>query len=413
MLIRSLKIASLLIVLILISGCQTGADLPVATQTMTVIPNPIASSTATPTNFPTESATTTSTATMAAPPTPWSTATAGPTAVGGSEQIMFSIAMRKGESYQYLGVYNYNRLLSHVDTIFTKGYNLQNVSPDGRWILVNLGSNLFLAGRYGSNPVQLSKYFYNQSVSSAVWSEDGQQIWWIEDEVTSKRVMQANFLGEDIQLAAQELQDQTAQLLQVQDDTIFAWLKGSCNSGNLCQGEVWLRNDRSPGLTNWGKVSNPTFDLNLSKLAFSTQVEAGAALAIKTDSNQAEAILVDMEGNIPVDYAWSPDGNTLIAIDQVRSDYSGKNFGNNVLLLTSPDWKPEIIAQLAGMNARSTWSPDGKWAVFSSTLAADDVYHLQLSILDVAGKNIQELNLPMNTISTDYIFIPRIFWLPG
>ncbi len=409
--IRSLKSICALIGLILISSCQAGDVLPTATMLSTA--GSMAVATKLPAQTPTDMPTGTATATSFPSPTPWPTATAGPTPVGGSEEIMFTIARRMGESYQYLGVYNFNRLLSHVDTIFAEGYNLQAVSPDGRWILVNQGSRLFLAGRYGSYPVTLSEYFYEQSLTPALWSEDGQQIWWIENKAGKLSVMYSTFYGDDIRLAAPELQEQTVQLLQVENERAFAWLKGSCNSGSLCQGEVWLKNDQSAAVSSWGQTSNPIFDQTLTRLAFSTQVDSGAALTIKTDSNPTEGILVDMEGNIPVDYAWSPDGNTLIAIDQIRSDYSGKNLGNNILYMTAPDWKAEIIPGLAGINARLTWSLDGKWVLFSSTLAGEDGYHLQLALFDLATKKVQVLNLPFDTLSSDYIFIPQIFWLPG
>jgi len=80
--------------------------------------------------------------------------------------------------------------------------------------------------------------------------------------------------------------------------------------------------------------------------------------------------------------------------------------------LQAPHWKPVLITELEGISARLTWSPDGNWILFSSTLSNDQGYQVQMALIDPLAKKVEMLALPMVTTSDDYIFIPRLFWLP-
>ena len=323
---------------------------------------------------------------------------------------MFSLLLRKGESYQSQGVYYINFFLQHIDQIFGEGYHLQAISPDGRWILVNRGAGLFLAGLFGSNPQQLSSDFYDQSLSPAIWSDDGSQILWLENVSGNPRVMQSDFLGREIAIGAEELQDQTVELLWADDDDQFGWLQGTCNSGSLCRGEV--RSSAGDGLvfSSQGERTNPVFNSVRSRLAFTNQVADGARLTIQ-DVKKGQLSAVELDGDIPIDYAWSADGRTLAVIAQVRSVYSGHNLGNRLLFLEGPDWKPVVVAEFEGASAHLTWSPDGKRILISSTIAADEGYRIQLMVLEAATKKLEKVDFPMETLSADYIFIPRLFWV--
>ncbi|OJX40772.1 MAG: hypothetical protein BGO78_10590 [Chloroflexi bacterium 44-23] len=394
-----------LALILLLAACQSQPSptiIPVAIDTQTAL-----SPTLTATVLPSE----TLQATEIPLPTAWPTATAGPTPMGGSEQIMFSIALRKGESYQYQGVYHFNLLNQQINTIFGEGYAIQMLSPDGNWILANQGSKLFLAGRYGSSPIQLSNAFYQHSLSPAIWNTDGSQIFWIENASGSMRVIEAEFSGREVKQAADFLQDQSVELLWADDQQQFAWLQGTCNSGSLCRGEVLVNGAAAGGYSDLGEAANPVFDRSHTRLAFTNQHQESPALGIQNGAN-TPVHWVDLDGDIPVDYSWSPDGNRLALLGQIRSDYSGRNFGNQVLILQAPHWKPVLITELEGISARLTWSPDGNWILFSSTLSNDQGYQVQMALIDPLAKKVEMLALPMVTTSDDYIFIPRLFWLP-
>ncbi len=343
-------------------------------------------------------------------PSPWPTPTAGPTPAGGSEQIMFSIALRKGESYQSQGVFYYNFFLKHVDQIFDEGYSLQATSPDGRWILVNRGAGLFLAGFFGSNPQQLSSDFYDQSLSPAIWSDDGSQIYWVENVNGNTRVMQSDFLGREIALSTGELQEQTVELLWADREGQFGWLQGTCNAGSLCRGVVRTSDENVQAYSSLDGIANPIFNSSHSLLAFTKQASEGVILGIK-DSMNGKSSEVFLDGDIPVDYTWSVDGQSLAVIAQIRSEYSGHNLGNHLLILEGPDWKPAIVAEFEGASAHLIWSPDGKQIFLSSTIAADDGYRIQLMIFEPATKKLEIVDIPMETLSAAYVFVPRLFWV--
>jgi hypothetical protein len=123
-----------------------------------------------------------------------------------------------------------------------------------------------------------------------------------------------------------------------------------------------------------------------------------------------EDVILDMDEDIPVDYEWSPDGQTLVVLGQIRSDYSGRNYGNRLVAFHAPEWKPELLAEVGGLNARLTIDNDGQSVVISTTKPLEpEGYAVEVTVLNLADKSMRIVDLGVETKMVDYVFIPRIW----
>ncbi|HEX7598533.1 MAG TPA: hypothetical protein VF518_09990, partial [Polyangia bacterium] len=122
-------------------------------------------------------------------PTPTETPVAGvvtppvidPKAAGllTSGHALFGLAQRKGEGYEYLGVYAFDpnpKAAAPLQQVLGAGWNLQAVAPDGKSILVNRGSELWSLPLDGSAPQLLTQNLVQGLGSTAMWSPDGMGI---------------------------------------------------------------------------------------------------------------------------------------------------------------------------------------------------------------------------------------------
>jgi len=407
-------IALVLAMTIILTGCQNSAG--EVKQTSTNVAQPLINK-VTFTPFETNVENTpqsTETAVRLSPNLPaettWPVREPGVVTPAAGQELLFTLVKRVSESYQNMGVYRFNLKSGETVQILGEGFQLQATSPDGNWILSNQGMNLFVTQRDGSDPVLVSNVFSEQSSTPLIWLKDGSRVLWLEQVEDHKQLMTADPQTGTMVLAADIFQDQPALILSSPMLEKIAWVNGTCNSGNYCRGELFLSPLDGSKMTSWGAVTNPAMDTSLTQLAYIEQGEDDVLLIIRLGGSAMENLTLDMGGDIPVDYEWSLDGKTLIAIGQIRSDYSGRNYGNKIIAFRAPDWKPEILGELEGLNARMTFSADGKTVVVSATKPLEaGGYEVVVSILDLTDRKLRIVDLGMDTQMEEYIFIPKIW----
>lgn len=391
--------------MLILSACQPQPALPtIVPQTATSTPD-IA-----PTQAPQPSATELPTAT--ALPTEWPTATSGPTPNGGSEELIFSLEKRVNEGYQFEGVYLLKLLTRERTELYGAGYQLQDLSPDGRLILVNLGSELYLSDRYGGGRKLLSSSFYDMGTPAARWTEDGSMLLWIESAGDVTQVMRADSAGQDALPAEAVLQDHAVAIYASIDGEHILWAKGECSAFAICTQNFRVSALGSGETRELSNDQNPQPAWSGEWLAFLTQAETGFQLAVNSGINNDAPRLLDMGEDIAVDYEWSPDQNALLVLGQVRSDYSGKNFGNNLRLFSPPDWKAAILTSVDGINGRLDWSPDGQFFVVTTTEVNDSGYWIGMRLFNLTTGQLINFDDQLGLVSEDFLFVSRIFWVP-
>ncbi|PKO16324.1 MAG: hypothetical protein CVU39_08140 [Chloroflexi bacterium HGW-Chloroflexi-10] len=344
--------------------------------------------------------------------TPWPTPTQGLAPLGGSEEVLFSVEERSGEEYLAKGVYLLNQVSGQLTELFGEGYQLQALSPDGHWILVNQEANLYLAGRYGTQPVLLSETFFNMGTVAARWTNDSGTLLWIEQAETGTRLMSAAPLGENFHLAPEKFQGNPVALFSSPDIHNIVWAQGECTTFAVCSRDIWVGDLEADMLAHWETMYNPVPNAAGIRIAHLIQDAAGSHLTIGDGIVTSAQQILDLEDDIPADYAWLPDGKTLVALGLIRSDYTGKSFGNHVITFTGKDWSPEVLGEVSGLNARLSVSPDGKAIAVTATEADDSSYHLGLRVFKLAEKQLISFDEQINFSSANYLYVPQVIWVP-
>ncbi|HEX7552876.1 MAG TPA: hypothetical protein VF378_04940, partial [Geothrix sp.] len=89
-----------------------------------------------------------------------------------SGHALFGLAQRKGEGYEYLGVYAFDpdpKAADPLQPILGPGWNLQAVAPDGKAMLANRGSELWQIPLDGSAPQLITAQFYANTHATAAY----------------------------------------------------------------------------------------------------------------------------------------------------------------------------------------------------------------------------------------------------
>jgi hypothetical protein len=411
------KLFSLLVVSVLLTACAgnnavlnqpTAIEVPVLETAPTVTDTPTFTPTALPTEVPP-----TARPTARLSPTAWPTPTSGSTPIGGSEQIIFGLSTRQAENYQGAGVYLFNFSSEQLTQVFEAGYRLQSISPDGHWLLVNQDNQLFLTGLFGDGVVLLSdKLVVNPGVT-AMWTENGENILWIENEGAENYLVITDAMGEDPQASQAWLPHQPLMLFPSGNLEQVVWKAGICSDATFCGSGVWVSSLNQQNSQHFETISFPKFGSS----------ENGYVLALVQDQDQISLQVLsqpalesveplDIDDDYPTAFSFSDDGSRAAVLGQVRSDYSGKTFGNRLVLFSGADWKPQQLGTVDGLNGVLAWSPDDQHLVLMTTNVDEAGYRIELVRQNAASIANQVYTEQLAIKNEAFIFVSALKWVP-
>lgn len=174
---------------ILLSSCGTTAVEP--TETPTSIPD-TPTRTSTPTVIPTETPT----------PTPSSTPIPTATPFGGSEIALLGLQVCEEHMHPLLpckggGTLGYNLRSGKAELMGDGKYNVEDISPDGKSLLLSAESNLYVTDMEANEPLQVGNNFARSYGISAFWMQSS-QIAFIGKEGSQKYIYLVNPDGSDL-----------------------------------------------------------------------------------------------------------------------------------------------------------------------------------------------------------------------
>jgi hypothetical protein len=342
---------------------------------------------------------------------PTATPTEGPTPVGSSNRIVFGISERQGENYTYPGVYMLDPISGLTKQIFSTGVRFQGASPDGKYLLVSKGSALYRANVDGAFPLQLTNSLYAFGNTEAVWLPDGQ----IAVVLTLSNGNEIAILSADGTLTGTltALKAEPVEIYPTSDSGHVYWESGTCTSPGVCQpGDAWVTSLDGTVNQKLTGVTGPAFS-------------AGAARLVSEDSspkNQNNLVLASPDGSNPrsyplpgttlLDYAWSPQGDTLAAIVTMISGYSGKGSGNRNFLVDAKTLSVSEYAPSDLLNPKVVWSPDGSYLFWIGTMPTKSGFQIGGSLVNRSSKQITDLSGAIGQSSPDYLVVTNASWLP-
>ena len=342
---------------------------------------------------------------------PTVTPKAGATPIGGSNRIVFGLAKRQGEGYQYLGVYTLDPVGRLTRQIFGPGIRFQSASPDGKYLLVSEGSALYRTNADGANPIQLSKTFYDYGNTDATWLRD-EQVAAVETINGATKISIFSLDGVSIgELST--LITSPVEVFQSSFGNMLYWESGSCSAPGICQNErIWFTsldgnlNQALTGMT--GPAVAPDGSQIVSGV-ISTSSQNVLILASPDGTNWRS---VPLPGNLLIDYAWNPTADKVAATVALRSDYTGKVSGNRNFLLDPKTLAFSEFPPSSLLNPRVLWSPDGSSLLWIGTLPGTDGFKIGGSLVNLGSKQVTDISDAIGQSSQDYVTVTNASWLP-
>lgn len=410
------KLSALIFVAVLLAGCGGTAEMPDpiaigetatmeagATQTHAALQQPTSTFTPEPTQGPT----------LTPQPSPTSSPTPGPTPTGGAKWVAFSIVRRVLGAYESNGIYRMSADGSQLELIVEAGYTLLGVSPSGLRMLVSSGQSLYVMGTDGSNQRLLSEEYYNLGLNGAYWTSEEHKIVFVAGDGSNNAVFVGHPDTPDLVRISQDDLN-PIEVYPSMDAAGVIWSSGACYSQGDCDREalMWSSIDGSRHLTLPDDISSPQAASTGDRIVYTTLDDQGR-LRMETaamDGSQADAVFVF--GNHFMDYSWSPAAADLAIIVADRSDYSGILTGHRYYVVGMPEGDVKELPWTLGAKSNVAWSPDGLELLLSGTDQTDTGYLITLIVYDLLQEQQYTLQSWEEFSSTEYMFIPRIYWVP-
>ncbi|MDR3573405.1 MAG: hypothetical protein P4L50_06080 [Anaerolineaceae bacterium] len=351
--------------------------------------------------------------------------------------FVFGVDKKQAAGYQSQGVYSYDLAAGKLSRLVGAGFDLQAVAPDGSNMLINQGSQLYLANMDGSNQTLLDGHFAQDDGIGALWLADNKTIAVVSNRGGSNGIWLLASDGKTWTRLTPPGSSPIA-LYPSPDPKRVYWESGSCNAASICtrQGTFYTNLDGSQTSQVSG-VLRPSFTNDGSYFAYNYLTGQNvSSLAVASLDRQIDRQLPMSVDKLLVynllDYAWSPDGKSLSFLEAERSNYSGKWLGVRHYILSLPGLGIQEMQRLPGLNGRTLWSPDGKSLLQvvteqlpgagtvvppqqsgADSQASTGDYRLDFRLLDLASKKITALDDKIGLSGPDFLLVSNIFWVPG
>lgn len=321
-------------------------------------------------------------------------------AVAGSDLAYFGLAQLVDEKPEYLGVYRMD-LQSGVKTeLLGKGYNLQAISPDGSQLLVNKSSELYLSASDGSSPALLTSSFYDQGRQGGFWLPDGKALLFIAQQAGKTLLVYYPLDGSGWK-----------RLTPVEESPVELYFSPLSNQFYYQNSSGEIRSVARDGtLAGILKdVNKPAFSPDGLRLAYTIAKKGDKTSLVIATADRAVETPIENIGDHIIDYAWSPDGQSLSVLALVQSEYSGKWYDIRNLIITPADMGTKILPGISGLNSRTVWSTNGGSLLFSGTDEKDGTYFIKMNLYDLASGTMTNLDEKAGLKSDKFLMMTNIF----
>jgi hypothetical protein len=338
-----------------------------------------------------------------------------------SGHALIGLAQRKGEGYEYLGVYVLDPQKPEMEQLLGAGWRLQDVAPDGKSMLVSQGTDLWQAYFDGTTPLLLTNQLFAGIQTTAVYVKNS--VWAVAIIGTQASGPALYAVGRGGQprsfITSSSHQSEPVELFPSQDSSKVYWLAVNCNIPSCPPQMVkWAIPDDPQAISDLPGVTDPAVSSDGDSLAYTFLNEKERSVLAVTTLERAK-IWSPLPDGYAMDYAWSPSGRWLAALLLERSDYSGRPGALDPFLLNPADLTKVNLAPISGLSPRLAWSADGRYVLVAAThnfnvrnTDMDKGYRLDLYLVNVGSGQVSLLDGKISPASQEYLLATNLSWLP-
>jgi len=320
-----------------------------------------------------------------------------------SGYILMSAAVRGGETLTPQGIFIIDPATGTRTQIAPAGLSLQAVSPDGRQVLFNKGTSLYLQAVNATTPVLLTDRFYDEGSSAAVFLPDGLSAAFIAGENNGTMLVLYPLDGTGWKRLSPAGSNPMTVFPARENSRLF-WENGS-PAGVFISGLDGSSMEYLPGVSRAAFSSDGHWLAYEEKGADDKSLLTLASVDLKTKRPQENI------GSQILDFSWSTDGTRLSLLTLDRSDYSGQWLDVRNLVISTENMGTKILPATAGMNPRAVWSPDGSSLLLTGTQQGDNGYAVTLTVMDVTSGAVRDLSQSAGFSDERFVYTTQITWV--
>ncbi len=325
--------------------------------------------------------------------------------------IFFALMTSHDGQIASQGVYAYLYAPRQLVRVLPPGFDLQDVSRDGRRLLVNQGGNLYEVNRTDSSTRLLSSSFFFLGRQGAHWEADEQGVFFLDQN----RPIQTE-TGRAFHLFPSGRQGE------------YYLESGTCEAKDYCR-STGIYRLTGEGLRRLENFARPVFSSDGRKVAYLNPAAAtaenyyhiGYLLLEEPDRGVASrrVFYFPQEHGFMVypdvrAYAFSPDGNMLFVLLDAYSDYYENSLRLRNYAIDLRTGLLRAYGTLEGaagsLNPRLVWSPEGDRVLLALTEKSEGLYALHLYQVNLAGGEPLTVYQRDLFTSPDYFYITNLYW---
>ena len=327
--------------------------------------------------------------------------------------IFFGTAISHDGTVTTNGVFAYAYETRTLTQVLQAGFDLQDVSEDGQRLLVNHDQFLYEIHLTDGTANLITDTFYASGRQGAYWDRSDQNVIYLD----SSAPIQAD-TGQAIHLYNSG-----------RDGEIY-FESGACQSKDFCQSAGLYRLDQEQNLTRLANYKQPVFSPDGAQIAYLNPAAAvplnyfhiGYMLTeqVGASATTRKVLYFPEEHGFMYypevrDYVFSPQGNRLMIIYDVYSEYFEQSQALQAYLW---DLNTGILYNFgrlpgpsAGLNPRQVWSPDGTQVLyFLTTITEKNGFAISVFRSDLTtGEKLQKYAENI-LLSQDYLYLTNIYW---
>lgn len=309
------------------------------------------------------------------------------------------------------GVYAYLYSERQLLQVLPAGFDLQDVSQDGRRLLVNRGSDLYEVNLSDASARLISASFFSLGRQGAFWEPDGSKIFFLDRDRPLQTETGAAF-----------------NLFPSGREGEYYFESGSCEAKDYCRSDGVYRM-AAGAVHRLENFARPVFSPDGQKVAF-----VNPSAATKENYYHIGYLLLEEPERglisrrvfyFPAEhgfmvypdvraYAFAPDGRRLFVLYDAYSDYFENSLRLRNYLIdlgTGLLYSYGTVEGAAGsLNPRLIWAPEGDRVILALTEQTDDSYALSLYQVELNGGEPVTLYHRHLFTSRDYFYITNIYW---